>query len=151
MYRANLAIDLPHKWKAKRIIFYQKGLKIYGLIPHLLNRRLKGEFISNHLVISQGAFRGAGFLAPSGEDNYTVIPYAQKPEHAEMLLSWLYDGSGFEWAIAGPENWQDNIQEWNAYRRCPSTWVPANNEQGWRAGFQKALEGDQAALKALNQ
>ena len=149
MFRADLNNDLPAAWKPKRIIFYAQGLKIYGLIPHILNRRLKGEFISNHYVHSSGVFRGAGMLAPTGEANYTVIPYCQKPEHAQMLLDWLYEDKGFEWAIASAQDWNENLREWNAYKEPPSVWVPASNDQGWREGFRQALAGDQAAMKLL--
>lgn len=147
-YRADFSQDLPADWEPKRIIFYAQGLKVYGLLPHLLSRRLKGEFISNVAMLS-GWARGAAIAAPTGENNYTVIPYAQKPEHAAMLLDWLYAEAGFEWAIAASENWHDSIREWNAYKQPPSTWVPASNEQGWREGFQKAIEGDRSAIQLL--
>lgn len=149
MYRADLSRDLPMDWKPKRIVFYAQGLKIYGLIPHLLNRRLKGEFISNYFVQTSGMFRGAGMLAPTGEENYTVIGYSQRPEYVQFLLDWLYEGKGFEWAIAGPENFQDDIREWNAGKRPPETWVPAQEDQGWREGFQLALKGDRSAIALL--
>lgn len=147
-YRANLSQDLPATWKLKRIIFYAQGLKIYGLIPHLLNRRLKGRFISNIAMFS-GWGSSSAIAAPTQEDNYTVIPYLQKPEHVQMLIDWLYEGKGFEWAIAAPENFHDNLRQWNAYKQPPSTWVPCQSEQGWREGFQKALMGDSQAIALL--
>lgn len=147
-YRANLSRDIPSPGLPKRIVFYAQGLKIYGLLPHILNRRLKGEFISNVAMLS-GWGRGAAIVAPTGEDNYTVIPYAQKPEHAAMLLDWLCEDRGFEWAIASPQHWNEAIREWNAYKRPPDVWVPSQSEQGWREGFQKAIEGDRVAMAMI--
>jgi len=148
MYRADLSRDIPSPGLPKRIIFYAQGLKIYGLIPYVLNRRLKGEFISN-VAMLPGWGRGAAIAAPTGEANYTVIPYIQKPEHVQMLIDWLYEDRGFEWAIADPDNFNDQLREWNAYKQPPSVWVPCQSEEGWREGFQKALMGDRVAMALL--
>jgi hypothetical protein len=141
-FRCDFSQDVPNQSKPKRIIFYAQGLKIYGLLPHILNRRLKAEFYSNYFVQSSGAFRGAGMIAPAVEFNYTVIPYTQKPEHAKTLFEWLYEGKGFEWAIAAPQDFNLNIRHSTAFSdRHPEVWVPAQNAEGWSEGFTKAMQG----------
>lgn len=141
-FKCDFSQDIPQKWKPKRIIFYKRGLKIYGLLPHILNRRLKGEFYSNYYVQSAGAFRGHGTIAPAYELNYTVVPYTQKPEYANALLEWLSQDAGFEWAIASPRDFTKDLRDGTAFtQRDPETWVPAENEQGWGKGFAKVLQG----------
>jgi hypothetical protein len=145
-FRCDFSQDVPALWKPKRIIFYSQGLKIYGLLPHILNRRLKGEFYSNYFVQSSGAFRGAGMIAPAQEFNYTYVPYTQKPAHAKALLEWLSEDKGFEWAIASAQDFNLNIRCSTAFSdRHPEVWVPAENEQGWNEGFTKAMQGLAAA------
>jgi hypothetical protein len=141
-FRCDFSQDVPEKWKPKRIIFYKQGLKIYGLLPHILNRRLKGEFFSNYSVHSSGAFRGHGMIAPAYESNYTLVHYTQKPEYAKALLEWLSQDAGFEWAIASPQDFNTDLREGTAFsNRNPEVWVPAQNEQGWSEGFTKAMQG----------
>jgi hypothetical protein len=146
-FRCDFAQDLPEKWKPKRIIFYAQGLKIYGLLPHFLNRRLKGEFYSNNFVQSSGSFRGMGMIAPACEFNYTFIPYTQKPEYAKALLEWLSQDAGLEWAIASPQDFNLNIRCSTAFSdQYPEVWCPAQNEQGWSKGFTQAMQGLPAAV-----
>jgi hypothetical protein len=145
-FRCDPPQDLPTVWKPKRIIFYAQGLKIYGVLPYLLNRRLKGEFYSNHFVQGSGAFRGMGMIAPAYECNYTVIPHTQKPEHAKALLEWLSQDAGIEWAIASPQDFNLNIRCSTAFSdRHPEVWVPVENDQGWSEGFTQAMQGLPAA------
>jgi hypothetical protein len=140
-YLCNPRFDLPEKWKCKRVIFYAQGLKVYGEMPYLLKRKLKAEFFSNHFAFG-GAFRGASMMPPSAEFNYTVIPYRQKPEYIASLLDWLFADAGFEWAIAAPEDFKRNIRCSTAFSDGPpQTWVPANNNKGWKEGFEKAMNG----------
>ncbi len=86
--RVDFENDIPSAEKTKKIIFYPNGLKIYGVLPYLLNRKLKGEFASSLLY--------------EDESNFTVVGYQQKPEYVQTLVNWLYSGAGFEWAIAQP-------------------------------------------------
>jgi hypothetical protein len=99
---ANPQEDLPQPWKLKRIIFYAQGLKIYGQIPYVLQRRLQGEFYSNN-----APFMGMRLIVPTFENNYTLVRYHRLKDgkrHSEIalesLLDWLYSDEGFEWAIA---------------------------------------------------
>jgi hypothetical protein len=141
-FRCDPPQDLPQVWKSKRIIFYAQGLKIYGVLPYILNRRLKGEFYSNYFVQDGGAFRGCGMIAPAYESNYTLVPYTQKPEYAKALLEWLSEDAGFEWAIASERDFNNDLRHGTAFsHRDPETWVPAQNEQGWNEGFSKAMQG----------
>ena len=123
-YWANPQTDLPAPWKEKGIIFYAQGLKVYGQIPYLLQRRLQAEFFSNNAPIF-----GARIVAPTREHNYTVIPYRREDGNPhsrkaiKALLDWLYSDKGFVWAIA--KDFGDNIKTWNAWRSKPETWAPA--------------------------
>jgi hypothetical protein len=146
MYRCNPRHDLPEKWKAKRIIFYGQGLKIYGEMPYLLKRRLKAEFFSNFR--HNGQF---GLIAPAMEMNYSVVPYNQSPEYTAALLEWLFADAGFEWAIAMPDEFDLNIRRSTAFSdQLPHVWSPAQNEQGWNEGFAKAMTGiPPAAIQKL--
>jgi hypothetical protein len=100
-YFANPQEDLPQPWKRKRILFYAQGLKVYGQIPYILQRRLQAEFISNN-----APFMGARLIAPTAEQNYTLVRYYREDgrRHSEAtleaLLDWLYADKGFEWGIA---------------------------------------------------
>jgi hypothetical protein len=141
-FRCDPPQDLPQAWKPKRIIFYDQGLKVYGVLPYFLNRRLEGEFYSNCYVHSSGAFRGHGMIAPAYESNYTLVPYTQKQEYAKALLEWLSQDTGFEWAIASPRDFNIDLRHGTAFtQRNPEVWVPAQNEQGWSEGFTKAMQG----------
>lgn len=120
--------DLPSPIKPKRVIFYAQGLKIYGQIPYILARRLGAKFYSNNMPIL-----GSGrIIAPSGEPNYTVVPYRREDGqlHSEKtmkaLLEWLKAGKGFEWAVADEAEFFNNICTWTAWNRPPKTWVPGN-------------------------
>jgi hypothetical protein len=137
MYKCDPRYDLPEKWKIKRIIFYGQGLKIYGEMPYLMKRRLRVEFFSNYH--HNGQF---GLIAPAMEMNYSVVPYHQSPDLTAALLEWLFADAGFEWAIAVPDEFDLNIRRSTAFSdRNPAVWVPAQNEQGWREGFAKAMSG----------
>jgi len=126
-YYCEPAQDLPAAWKPKRIIFYRQGIKIYGAIPYLLQRRLHAEFISNNV----GSIRGARIIAPTGEANYTLVRYHRENgrPHSEpalqALLDWLYADKGFEWSIAAPEHWRDRLDQPNWWQSPPRTFVPA--------------------------
>jgi hypothetical protein len=151
-FRCDFSQDIPTKGKLKRIIFYARELKIYGLLPHILNRRLKGEFYSNSYVHSSGAFRGTGMIAPAYESNYTVVPYTQKPEQSKALHEWLMQDAGFEWAIASAQDFYADLRHGTAFSdRDPEVWVPAENKEGWSEGFSKVMQGlpDTAIQKLL--
>lgn len=150
-FRCNPSEDLPSATKTKRIIFYGKGLKIYGTLPYLLSRRLKAEFYSNNFVQSGGAFRGMGLIAPAYEANYTVVPYTQRPQHASALLNWLLSDAGFEWAIAVPGEFDKEIRCTTAFSsQDPEVWVPDPEGEAWREGFLKAMhEGSLSAIQNL--
>lgn len=79
--------DIPDDRKPKRIVFYANGLKIYGVLPFVLNRKLNGKFCSG--------LKGSG-----DEDNYTIVGYSQTPTRVQELADWLYGGAGVEWGIA---------------------------------------------------
>lgn len=117
--------DLPQPWKRKRIVFYAVGMKIYGQIPYILQRRLGAEFYSNN-----APFLGGRLIAPTLERNYTVVPYHRddgtrhNDEILESLMGWLIEGEGFEWAIAGPRDFNKEIRRWNAWESPPDTWIP---------------------------
>lgn len=134
-YYANPQSDLPSPFRRKRVLFYALGLKIYGQIPYILSRRLRARFISNQI-----GFMGGRLAFPSGEENWTAVPYQQKPEVAEMLFAWLKEDAGFEWGIA--REWDDDIHAPNAWRTPPHTWVPGI--EGMKEGFQRVLGGEDA-------
>ena len=128
--------DLPASWRQKRVIFYQQGLKIYGQIPYLLQRRLQATFVSN--VVST---RMSVIAAPTGEDNYTLVPYrrsdgtSHRLENIEALMDWLYGDSGFEWSIAVPGEYERrDLLTANWFNRPPETWLPAE-------GYRTLLSG----------
>jgi hypothetical protein len=133
-YYANLDNDLPAPYKRKRAIFYRQGLKIYGLLPYILARKLKAQFFS-------GSFAGHGVMISAGsfEANWTAVPYRQSPETLTALLEWLYSGKGFEVAIASEEDFDDNIFSGNVFRAPPKTWYPIGNAS--REGFLHIHEG----------
>jgi hypothetical protein len=118
--------DLPAPWKEKRVVIYRQGLKIYGQIPYILQRRLQAEFFSNN-----APFMGSRLLAPTGEDNYTLVPWRSKDgrthsqEAVRALLDWLYADKGFTWAVAAAPEFYERQDEWNAWKEPPRTWVPA--------------------------
>jgi len=129
-FYANPHRDLPAPWKQKRAIFYAQGLKVYGQIPYILQRRLGAEFFSNSGTI----FGGASLLTTSSmEDNYTVVPYRQRDgtlhsqEVLNTLYKWLMADKGFQWAIA--VDFHVNIKQWNAWNWPPETWIPGEPEQ----------------------
>ena len=78
--------DIPSSSKVKNIIFYPDGLKIYGLLPYLLSRKLSSRFSSSFIQCA--------------ENNFTLVSYNQKPEHVQALVDWLYSEARFEGAIA---------------------------------------------------
>lgn len=118
-YYADLQQDLPSPHTRKRVIFYAAGLKVYGLLPQLLSRRLHGEFRS-----SSTSFLGGKLMWPTQQRNWTVVPYAQSPENVARLLTWLQSGAGFEWGIAGPDEWDEDILLPNVLRVPPAVWHP---------------------------
>ena len=128
-YRStNLSFDIArNSSEVKRIVFYQAGLKVYGMLPYILLRRLKGQFISNYWVHTDGTFSGAGVIAPTNESNYTAIPYQQSAENAQRLWHWLHDGHGFEYAIASAADFEHDIWQANVGQFPPQVWVPGED------------------------
>jgi hypothetical protein len=143
-YYADLSSDLPAPYKQKRAVFYRQGLKVYGLLPYILARRLKAQFFSGET--SWGNVR---ISAGSFESNWTAIPYQQSPEAVNALLDWLYADKGFEVAIASEQDWDDTIFSANVYRMPPHTWYPAAG--GAREGYLQVLgsPASRAAIVAL--
>ena len=129
MYYADPARDLPSTIKPKQCIFYAEGLKIYGQIPYILQRKLGAKFYSNETTI----FGGGRLLAPTREPNYTVVAYRRIDDrpHSEAalkaLFDWLYADAGFEWAFA--VEFRRSIRQWNALNPEPATVAPGNIEQ----------------------
>lgn len=118
--------DLPADWKPKRAIFYAQGLKVYGQIPYVLQRRLQAQFISNEF-----RFLGGRVRVPTAERNYTIIPFHRddgerhSAEALDALLAWLEAGAGYEWAIAaGREFGRSDLYAANALNEPPKTWTP---------------------------
>lgn len=130
-YYADPSRDLPAPWKAKRIVFYAKGLKVYGQIPYILQRKLHAEFISNNAPLL-----GGRIIGPTREQNYTIIRYRRNDgsmhseEAIEALMDWFYSDKGFEWGIAGSGNFRDNLDGPNFFQQPPETVVLA--EEGDR-------------------
>ena len=137
-YYADSAKDLPVPWKSKRIVIYAQGLKVYGQIPYILQRRLQAQFISNSI-----SCLGSRLVAPSGEDNYTVIPWrrADGGQHTEFamdaLLDWLYADKGFEVAVATCQNFYDRLDLPNMWQSPPHVFVPTLEQS--RSLFRLAL------------
>lgn len=99
--------DLPSEKKYKEIIFYPKHLKIYGILPYLLNRKVSGRFCST--------------ISRCAEPNFTVITYNQSPEVVRELFEWLSEGVGFNWSIA---SYGEKIR-FDPYKK-PETHKPPN-------------------------
>lgn len=133
-YYADFEHDLPNAYKLKRIIFYRQGLKVYGLIPYILARKLHAQFFSGS--ISWGNVRVS---MGSYEHNWTAIPYEQSPDKVGLLLDWLYQDKGFEVAIASREDWNDSIFSSNVFRVPPHVWCPIN--EGGQEGFLQIVRG----------
>lgn len=135
---ANTREDLPEPWKRKRIIFYAQGLKIYGQIPYILQRRLQGEFYSNN-----APFMGGRIIAPTMEQNYTLVRYHRNNgKHQgnvalEALLDWLYADKGFEWAIA--KDFHRRIDLPNFWNWPPEIFVSGTSEN--RSDIKQLLFG----------
>lgn len=141
-YYADFEHDLPDTCKPKRVIFYQQGLKVYGLIPYILARKLHAQFFSGS--VSWGNVRvSMGSL----EHNWTAIPYEQTPEKVKMLLDWLYQDKGFEVAIASREDWNDSIFSSNVFRIPPHVWCPIDG--GVREGFLQIVGGTEVQRKEV--
>lgn len=126
-YYADPRTDLPAAWRAKRVIFYALGLKVYGQIPYVLQRRLQAQFRSNSF-----SFLAGRLTLPTGERNYTVVPYRRddgerQPEAAlDAFLAWLEADAGYEWAVAAePDfNRRDLLEASNVLNHPPATWIP---------------------------
>jgi hypothetical protein len=147
MFRSSPS-DLPDPNAPKRVVFYFAALKIYGVIPFLLTRRVRGEFISNEWSSGAG---GISFVAPTGEANYTLVPYQQSPASAHALLDWLYADAGFQWGIA--EAFATPLCELRQvnWMRWPVTvWHPAGKRrEGFSAVLQESSQTVQQALSCL--
>lgn len=133
-FYADFREDIPSPHKPKRVIFYREGMKVYGLLPYILQRRLKAQFFSN--AFSWG---NAIIAAGSAEANWTSVPYTAPPEAVSALLDWLLADKGFEVALASPEDWDDDIFSANVFRMPPRTWFPLGKEA--RAGFLRVAGG----------
>ena len=148
-YSSDLSTDLAKgRLSPKRIIFYQQGLKIYAVLPYLLNMRLKGQFISNYWVQEGGAFSGVGIVAPTNEANYTAIPYSQSVENSQRLWDWLLADKGFEYAIAQAADFSFDIWKANVGQFPPKVWVPGADDQCDR--FVKAFSVEKEVAAMLN-
>jgi len=132
-YYADLSNDLPAPYKRKRVIFYRQGLKIYGLLPYILQRKLKAQFFSG--TVSWGNVR---ISAGSLEENWTAVSYASVREYMDALLDWLSSDPGFEVAIASRDDWEDSIFSANVFRYPPKTWYPMDGEI--KKGFLQIVE-----------
>lgn len=130
-FYADSTQDLPTPHKQKRIVFYADGLKVYGVIPYILQRRLGAKFYSNN---APGLF-GCRMIAPTMEHNYTVVPYRATSRAVKELLDWLYANAGFRWGIA--KDFHAIIEGWNAWRPQPETLILALDKQ--RMNLQKLL------------
>lgn len=116
--------DLPAPWKPKLAVVYAAGLKIYGCLPYLLQRRLQARFNSSE--VGGGGMRVFG---PTWEPNYTIVPWRRddgalhSPENLKALIQWLESGKGYIWVIAGPENFNDRLDTpWG--RHLPEAFQP---------------------------
>lgn len=132
--------DLPGDHKPKLVVVYAAGLKIYGALPYLLQRRLQARFNSSE--ISTGGLRMFG---PSWEPNYTVVPWRRydgqphTPETLQALAGWLQSGKGFTWVVAAPENFHDRLDA-HFFRSRPHVWQPEaaqTNPEGLLALLEK--------------
>ena len=122
-YYADLSRDLPTPYERKRVVFYRQGLKVYGLLPYLLQRRLKAQFFSGSVN-----WGGVRISAGSFEQNWTAISYTQTSEALASLLDWLSSDAGFEVAIASREDFDDDIFSANIFRMPPKTWHPVGDK-----------------------
>jgi len=131
-FYADTGRDLPAPWKPKQIIFYAEGLKVYGQIPYIHQRRLNARFYSNNAEI----FGGGRLIAPSMEANYTVVPYRRadgrqhKPDAIGAFFDWLFSDKGFEWAFA--VEFHKHIATVNWGNMHPETFVPGRFRPGER-------------------
>lgn len=138
--------DLPAPWKLKRVLFYRDGMKIYGQIPYILQRKLRAKFYSNNAPI----FGGGRIVGPTLERNYTVVPYRRadgRPHRQEALsdlFDWLWTDKGFEWAIA--VDWHKQIEGWNVFNVPPETFVPGKRQIEAALKEQFFLEGGPSCL-----
>lgn len=122
--------DIPNPYKAKLVIVYAQGLKIYGQIPYLLARRLHAIFVSN-----QNSFMGGGTIwFPSAEDNFTAVPWRRpdgephSPETIQALTGWLQSGKGAIYLVAAPENFNDSLTRFTPWRGTPKVWQPKESD-----------------------
>lgn len=147
-YYADPSSDLPAAWKQKRVVIYAQGLKIYGQIPYILQRRLKAEFYSNHSV-----GHSLSIIAPTMESNYTVVQWKRgdgnchSPKILESLIDWLYEGKGFTIGIATREFFYDRLDGPNVFQIPPTTFVPGGER--WRGIFRKALASGKCDVGSL--
>ncbi len=140
-YFANPANDLPVAWKPRRVIIYAQGLKVYGLMPYILARRLQAKFVSNDFSVLGGMSRVA---APTMDDNYTLISWLRTDgtPHGtaviDALLDWLYADAGFQIGVATLDFFYDRLDEPNIFKSAPRTFIPAINDHV--AFFRWALQ-----------
>ena len=132
--------DLPGDHKPKLVVVYAAGLKIYGALPYLLQRRLQARFNSSE--VGGGGMRVFG---PTWEPNYTIVPWRRddgalhSPENLKALIDWLQADKGFVWVIADPDYYNDSL-DGNFFRSLPHVWQPAaaqTNPEGLLALLEK--------------
>lgn len=98
--------DFPSRFQPTRVLIYAAGLKIYGMIPHLLAKRLSAEFHSRVV---------GAITLPSAERNFTFVPY-RRPDGSrhsqaaiDALVDFLRQGGGFEMALAEGEEFHNPL------------------------------------------
>jgi hypothetical protein len=133
--------DYIAAFQRKKIVFYAVGLKIYGQLPHKINRLVGGAFRSNQT---------ATMRFPTGERNYTMVRFDLSAEAAEALWAWLHADAGFQWAVAQEAFYASAHYLYgnNAYKHPPAfCWKHASRIQ--RSSFIKIMQGNQKELFAL--
>ena len=117
--------DIPTPYRAKLVVIYARGLKIYGQIPYLLAKRLEAQFISNEISIAGGGSIWGG----TAEPNWTVVPSRRDdgqphtPETLQALIDWLQADKGFVATVATPEYYYDRLDS-NWGRQAPRVFQP---------------------------
>jgi hypothetical protein len=136
------SIDLPHPRTAKRTVWYAGCLKIYGLIPWILTRRLQETIVDDTGGIS--------------EPCYTLVAYQQPAPAVDALLSWLTADAGFVWTVTRgffqPHEHvlsQGVIMRYMSEPNMPQKWYQASEQQ--IDVFGRILRGEVTAHDAFSQ
>lgn len=115
MYRMS-PDDTPANSKPKICLLYAAGMKIYGVLPHLLNMQVGGQFVSNMM---------GPWVLPTGESNYTIVRYRRKdgtphsPSATSALRAWLMAGAGCEVYGVLPPHFYRSLDGPNAFGEKP--------------------------------